>query len=64
MGSSYCIDSYFGSYNAKFITSTQFFALNVATDMYPTIFCTCLYIDGWMASLTQWTGIWVDSGSW
>ena len=20
--------------------------------------------DGWMASLTQWTGVWVDSGSW
>ena len=32
--------------------------------MYPTVFCTCVYIDGWMASLTQWTGVWVDSGSW
>ena len=21
-------------------------------------------IDGWMASLTQWTWVWVDSGSW
>ena len=20
--------------------------------------------DGWMASLTQWTWVWVDSGSW
>ena len=21
-------------------------------------------LDGWMASPTQWTGVWVDSGSW
>ena len=25
--------------------------------MYPTVFCTCVYIDGWMASLTQWTRV-------
>ena len=24
----------------------------------------CGQSDGWMASLTRWTWVWVDSGSW
>ena len=31
---------------------------------YCWVFQICWHIDGWMASLTRWTWVWVDSGSW
>ena len=31
---------------------------------FPVIKKVCLYWDCWMASLTQWTWVWLNSGSW